>query len=45
LRYRPVLANDKLKKEFGYTPQLTTTRVFELYWQSKTRGGSGAQRQ
>ncbi len=44
LRYRPVLSNDKLKTEFGYTPQLTTVQVFELYWQSKTRERSNAQR-
>lgn len=31
LRYRPVLANQKLKAEFGYTPQLTTREVFDYY--------------
>jgi UDP-glucose 4-epimerase len=40
LRYRPVLSNDKLKTEFGYTPQLTTVGVFERYWRSKTGSGS-----
>ncbi len=31
LRYRPVLANRRLKKEFGYTPAKTTAEVFELF--------------
>jgi len=31
LRYRPVLANDRLKKEFGYVPRLTTGETFEFY--------------
>jgi UDP-glucose 4-epimerase len=31
LRYRPVLANQKLKTEFGYTPQLNSKKVFEYY--------------
>lgn len=31
LRYRPVLANRRLKEEFGYTPRLTTREVFEEY--------------
>jgi len=35
LRYRPVLANQKLKTEFGYTPQLTSKEVFEYYLSSK----------
>ena len=34
LRYRPVLANDRLKAEFGYTPTMTTAEVFESYLQS-----------
>jgi UDP-glucose 4-epimerase len=33
LRYRPVLANAKLKTEFGYTPRKTTKEVFEYYLQ------------
>jgi len=37
LRYRPVLANQKLKTEFGYTPQLTSKEVFEYYLSSKSR--------
>lgn len=31
LRYRPVLSNRRLKKEFGYIPQKTTRQVFEYY--------------
>jgi UDP-glucose 4-epimerase len=38
LRYRPVLSNQKLKAEFGYTPELTTAEVFERYWRSHTGG-------
>lgn len=35
LRYRPVLANDSLKKEFGYTPLKTTAETFDFYARSK----------
>lgn len=31
LQYRPVLANDRLKQEFGYTPELTSAQVFDLW--------------
>jgi UDP-glucose 4-epimerase len=31
IQYRPVLSNEKLKNEFGYTPQKNTLQVFE-YW-------------
>ncbi len=31
LRYRPVLANDALKRDFGYTPGLTSAETFEAY--------------
>ncbi|GMU92090.1 MAG: putative UDP-glucose 4-epimerase GalE1 [Candidatus Hydrogenedentota bacterium] len=31
LRYRPVLANDRLKAEFGYVPRKTTAEAFEMY--------------
>ncbi len=31
LRYRPVLSNERLKREFGYSPQLSSTEVFEHY--------------
>ena len=39
LRYRPVLSNRRLKKEFGYTPQKTTRQVFEYYLESRCHGG------
>ena len=35
LRYRPVLANSRLKEEFGYVPKLTSAEVFELWRQSR----------
>lgn len=38
LRYRPVLSNERLKSEFGYTPRLTTSEVFDLYWRSRQDG-------
>ncbi|MFQ5479333.1 MAG: SDR family oxidoreductase [Candidatus Binatia bacterium] len=38
LRYRPVLANERLKREFGYTPELSSAEVFDLYWQSRGAG-------
>ncbi len=31
LQYRPVLANDRLKSEFGYTPTLSSGEAFEAY--------------
>ena len=31
LRYRPVLSNERLKSEFGFTPQLTSDEVFDRY--------------
>jgi UDP-glucose 4-epimerase len=31
LQYRPVLANDALKSEFGYAPELTSAQVFDLW--------------
>jgi UDP-glucose 4-epimerase len=31
LRYRPVLANDRLKREFGFTPARTSREAFEEY--------------
>lgn len=34
LRYRPVLANDALKREFGYTPSKTSAEAFEAYLQT-----------
>ncbi|WP_246525765.1 hypothetical protein [Thalassovita aquimarina] len=32
LQYRPVLANDALKRDFGYTPELTSAEVFDLWY-------------
>lgn len=32
LQYRPVLANEKLKQEFGYIPRKTTKETFLYYW-------------
>ncbi len=31
LRHRPVLANERLKRDFGYRPRKTTREVFEVY--------------
>ncbi|MCH7511825.1 MAG: epimerase, partial [Chloroflexi bacterium] len=31
LRYRPVLSNEKLIDEFGYTPQKTSREAFDFY--------------
>ncbi len=31
LQYRPVLANDALKREFGYRPEKTSREVFEMW--------------
>ncbi len=31
LRYRPVLANDRLKRDFGFTPSRTSREAFEGY--------------
>jgi len=33
LQYRPVLANDRLKTVFGYTPELSSAEVFALWKQ------------
>lgn len=35
LQYRPVLANDKLKAEFGYTPEKTSAETFDFYARNK----------
>jgi UDP-glucose 4-epimerase len=37
LRYRPVLANRRLKEEFGYVPKLSSAEVFEL-WRKSRKG-------
>lgn len=31
LQYRPVLANDALKRDFGYEPELSSAETFELW--------------
>jgi len=36
LRYRPVLANRRLKEEFGYMPKKTSKEVFEYYLESRS---------
>ena len=36
LRYRPVLANRKLKEEFGYVPRKTSAEAFE-FWRAARR--------
>lgn len=37
IRYRPVLKNDALKRGFGYTPELSSRQVFDLYLRSRHR--------
>jgi len=37
LRYRPVLANRRLKEEFGYIPRKTTREVFEYFLETRSR--------
>ena len=39
LRYRPVLANRRLKEQFGYVPRKTTAEVFEFYLAARARRG------
>ena len=31
LQYRPVLANDALKRDFGYVPEMTSAEAFDLW--------------
>jgi UDP-glucose 4-epimerase len=38
LRYRPVLSNTRLKEAFGYSPQLSSTEVFEHYRNTRDVG-------
>jgi len=38
LRYRPVLSNDRLKEEFGYTPKMTTRQVFDYFLENREIG-------
>lgn len=39
LRYRPVLSNRRLKEEFGYVPQLSTSEVFDRFWRARSKSG------
>jgi UDP-glucose 4-epimerase len=39
LRYRPVLANRRLKEVFGYVPRKTSAEVFEFYLAARARRG------
>jgi UDP-glucose 4-epimerase len=38
LRHRPVLANRRLKEEFGYVPRKTTREAFELFLAARRDG-------
>ena len=38
IRYRPVLANRRLKEEFGYTPAKTSREVFEYFMEGRRLG-------
>ena len=38
LRYRPVLSNQRLKDEFGYTPRKTTRQVFDFFLENRNSG-------
>ncbi|MBP9655461.1 MAG: SDR family oxidoreductase [Rhodocyclaceae bacterium] len=38
LRYRPVLDNTRLKRDFGYVPQKTSAQVFDFYLESHRHG-------
>ncbi len=37
LAYRPVLANRRLKEEFGYHPRYTSAEAFSRYWTERAR--------
>ncbi len=36
LQYRPVLDNRRLREDFGFTPQKTSSEVFDIYLASRT---------
>lgn len=38
LKHRPVLGNQRLKDEFGYTPSRTSRQVFDEYRQARAHG-------
>ena len=37
LRYRPVLDNTRLKRDFGFVPRLTSAQVFDLWLRAQAR--------
>jgi UDP-glucose 4-epimerase len=37
LRYRPVLSNTALKRDFGFTPTRTSREAFEVWWSARGR--------
>jgi UDP-glucose 4-epimerase len=37
LRYRPVLSSQRLRTEFGYTPEKTSREVFDYFWACRQR--------
>jgi UDP-glucose 4-epimerase len=39
LRYRPVLSNDSLKREFGFTPSKSSAQAFEIF--AAAQGSAG----
>ena len=39
LRYRPVLANDRLVSEFGFKPSCSSEECFERYRRSRFSAG------
>ena len=41
LRYRPVLANARLKEVFGYQPRMTSAEVFDFWWAARKTRGAG----
>jgi len=42
LRYRPVLANRRLKEVFGYVPRLSSSEVFDLFCRTHGLGSGGS---
>jgi UDP-glucose 4-epimerase len=37
LRYRPVLSNRRLKKDFGFVPAKTSAEAFDFWWAARQR--------
>ena len=44
LRYRPVLANTRLKTVFGYVPRKTSAEVFDFWWTARRARGAAHSR-